>query len=126
MAISITTPTGAPFEFDVDTKNSLIAIVSQNGNRHEYMLRCLRDLNIWLKNNCNGNWIYLRSRGEEEIPNAGTVEEWARSNINPVHGFYGLTQGRRGKFASYVPSILEYFQFVEITHNARNNQVRAM
>ncbi len=126
MSIPTTTPTGVPFEFEINTDISTVVIISQNGNRHEYMLRCLRDLNMWLKSNCNGNWVYLGSRGEEENSNTGTVEEWARSNTNPVFGFYGTTQGRRGRFASYIPSILEYFQFVEVTHNENRNQVRAL
>lgn len=70
--------------------------------------------------------IDLGSRGEEEIPNPSTVEEWARSNTNPVGGFYGVTQGRKGRFASYVPSVLEYLGFVEVEHNSRNNRVRAL
>lgn len=126
MAISIVTPTGIEFDFEIDTNNRTIVVITQNGNQHEYSLRALRDLYAWLKDSRNGDWVTLGTRGEEEIPNNGTVEEWARSNTNPITGFYGLTQGRRGRFASYIPSILEYYQFVEVTHEAQNNRVRAL
>ncbi len=126
MKISILTPTGTEFEFEIDSNNQKIIITSQKGNQHEYLLRALKDLYVWLKNDYGGNWIYLGSRGEEEIPKPSTVEEWARSNTNPVGGFYGVTQGRKGRFASYVPSLLEYLGFVEVEHNPRNNRVRAL
>jgi len=126
MYIKIKTPTGTDFEFRIDKLLNKIIIRSQNANEHEYDLRSLRDLYSWLKINRGGNWVFLGSKGEEEVPNPGTVEEWARSNNNPVGGFYGLTQGRKGRFASYVPSILEYLGFVEVEHNPKNNRVRAI
>lgn len=126
MKISIWTPTGTEFEFEIDSNNQKIIITSKKGNQHEYLLRALKDLYVWLKDDCGENWIYLGSRGEEEIPNPSTVEEWARSNTNPVGGFYGVTQGRKGRFASYVPSVLEYLRFVEVEHNPKNNRVRAL
>lgn len=126
MYAKIKTPTGTDFEFGIDRLSDKIIIKSQKANEHEYELRSLRDLYSWLKINQTGKWIFLGSRGEEEIPNPGTVEEWARSNNNPVGGFYGLSKGRRGRFASYVPSILEYLGFVEIEHNQKNNRVRAI
>ena len=126
MKTLILTPTGTKFEFEIDHNTQNIIITSEKGYQHEYLLRSLKDLYDWLKIDCRGNWIYLGSRGEEEIPNPGTVEEWARSNNNPVGGFYGLTQGRRGRFASYIPSILEYLGFVEIEHKPKNNQMRAI
>lgn len=90
------------------------------------MLQALRDLYVWLKHDCAGNWIYLGSKGEEEIPKQGTVEEWARSDANPVGGFYGVTPGRRGRFASYVPSLLELLGFLEVEYKPKNNRVRAL
>ena len=126
MDISMLTPTGTEFEFEIDSNNQKIIITSKKGNQHEYLLRALKDLYVWLENDCGRNWIYLGSRGEEEIPNPSTVEEWARSNTNPVGGFYGVTQGRKGRFASYVPSVLEYLGFVEVEHNPKNNRVRAL
>jgi hypothetical protein len=126
MAIPIMTPTGTKFEFEINFKERKIIITSRKGNQHEYRLRALKDLYVWLKNDREGNWVDLGSRGEEETPNPKTVEEWARSKSNPVAGFYGLTQGRRGRFASYIPSVLEYLGFVEVEHKPKKNRVRAL
>ena len=86
----------------------------------------LKDLYIWLKYDQEGSDVLLGTRREEETPNPGTVEEWARSENNPINDFYGLTPGRRGQFSTYIPSILEFLGFVEITHNPNNNTVRAV
>jgi len=125
MSIRINTPTGISFDFDVNQDNGTIVITTQNGTQHAYMLRSLLDLYLYLKDDCNGNWVLLGTRGEEEVPNVGTVEAWARYEHNPVNGFYGLTPRLRGRFASYIPSILEHFGFVEVEHGQRNNHVRA-
>ncbi len=125
MSIKTNTPTGIPFEFDVDTDQDRIVITTQNSSQHAYMLRSLLDLYLWLKDDCDGNWVLLGAQGEEESPNVGTIEQWARSEQNSVNGFYGLTPGLRGEFASYIPSILEHFGFVEVEHNLRNNRIRA-
>ena len=45
---------------------------------------------------------------DEQKPAAeGTVEAWGRSPDNPVGGWYGLKKGLRGRFAVYVPPVLE-------------------
>jgi hypothetical protein len=127
MSIRTQTPTNkASFEFDIDTNNNRIVITTTNGNQHAYHLNCLFDLYQWLKNDQEGQWVLLGTRGEEEEPDPDTVEAWARSPQNPIGGFYGLTNGRRGRFASYIPSVLECLGFVEVTHNAKDNVVRAL
>jgi hypothetical protein len=55
-----------------------------------------------------------------------TIEAWARSKDNPVGGYYGLRKGYRGRFANYVPPVLELLGLVELEHNARNNRARAI
>ena len=55
----------------------------------------------------------------------GTLEAWARSSGNPVGGWYGLRKGYRGRFAMYVPPLLEHLGLVELEHNPRNNRLRA-
>jgi hypothetical protein len=50
---------------------------------------------------------------------------WARAAGNPVGGWYGLKKGLRGRFAMYVPPLLEHRGLVELEHNARNNRTRA-
>jgi len=70
--------------------------------------------------------VELGTKNENEIPNARTVEEWARSESNPIGGFYGSTPRFRGRFATFVPPILEFMGFVEIEHNSSNNRIRAL
>ncbi len=49
-----------------------------------------------------------------------------RSADNPVGGWYGLRTGYRGRFGMYLPRLLEELGLVELTHDARNNRVRAL
>ena len=74
----------------------------------------------------HGDWMLLGSTDEGKPPAAGTVEAWGRSERNPVKGWYGLKKGLRGRFANYVPPVLEALGLVELEHNARNNRVRAV
>lgn len=41
-------------------------------------------------------------------------------------GWYGTRKGYRGRFGMYVPPLLEQLGRVELTHDARNNKVRAL
>ena len=56
----------------------------------------------------------------------GTVEAWGRSPSNPVGGWYGLRKGYRGRFGMYLPPLLEELGLAEVTHDARNNRMRAL
>lgn len=125
MANNLNTPTGTPFEFDIDYDAKKIIIVTQKGTQIEYSLPALRDLYHWLSKEMKGNWVVLGTKGEEEEPKEGTVEEWARSIDNPNGGHYGLKMGRRGRFATYIPSILEFLGFVELEHKSKGNRVRS-
>ena len=40
-------------------------------------------------------------------------------------GWYGLKKGLRGRFANYVPPVLEQLGGVEVEHKARGNRMRA-
>ena len=63
---------------------------------------------------------------DEQKPAAeGSVEAWGRSADNPVGGWYGLRKGYRGRFGMYLPPLLEHLGLAELTHDARNNKVRA-
>ncbi len=44
---------------------------------------------------------------------------------DPAGGWYGLKNGFRGRFANYVPPLLEALGLAEVEHNARNNRMRA-
>ena len=88
-----------------------------------YHLRCLDDLHAMLKR--HGDWMPLGSADEQKPAAPGTVEAWARSAGNPVGGWYGLKKGLRGRFAMYVPPLMEVLGLAEVEHNAKNNRMRA-
>jgi hypothetical protein len=73
-----------------------------------------------------GDWVPLGAADEKKTAVQGTVEAWGRSAGNPVGGWYGLRNGYRGRFGMYLPPLLEVLGLVELTHEARNNQVRAI
>ena len=54
-----------------------------------------------------------------------TVEVWGRSSKNPIGGWYGLKKGLRGRFAVYVPPLMEALGLCELEHNPKNNRMRA-
>src|SRR3954453_13154569 len=88
-----------------------------------YHLRCLDDLHEMLVH--AGDWVPLGSADEQRPAAPGTVEAWARADDNPVGGWYGLKKGLRGRFANYVPPVLETLGLAEVEHNPRNNRMRA-
>jgi hypothetical protein len=89
-----------------------------------YHLRCIDDLHAMLT--AHGDWMLLGNADEQKPAADGTVEAWGRSSDNPVGGWYGLKKGLRGRFANYVPPILERLGLAEVEHNARNNRMRAV
>jgi hypothetical protein len=89
-----------------------------------YHLRCLEDLHAMLKQ--HGDWMLLGSADEQKPAAPGTVEAWARSTDNPVGGWYGLKKGLRGRFAMYIPPLMELLGLAEVEHNAKNNRMRAL
>ena len=89
-----------------------------------YHLRCIEDLQTMLKE--HGDWMLLGSADEQKPAAEGTVEAWARSAINPVGGWYGLKKGLRGRFAMYVPPLMEALGLAEVEHNPKNNRMRAL
>jgi hypothetical protein len=89
-----------------------------------YDLRIIEDLHAWLKD--QGDWVPLGNADEQKPAKDGTVEAWARSDDNPISGWYGLKKGLRGRVGNYVPPVLEALGLVELEHNARNNRVRAL
>jgi hypothetical protein len=100
---------------------ALVCVVGTTELR--YHLRCLDDLHTMLKQ--HGDWMLLGSADEQKPAAAGTVEAWARSADNPVGGWYGLKKGLRGRFAMYVPPLMEVLGLAEVEHNAKNNRMRA-
>jgi hypothetical protein len=101
------------------------ALVVQVGKTElRYHLRALEDVPAMLRE--HGDWMALGSADEQKPAADGTVEAWARSGDNPVGGWYGLKKGLRGRFANYVPPVLEALGGVEVEHKARGNRMRAV
>ncbi|MBN9238738.1 MAG: hypothetical protein BGO97_03560 [Micrococcales bacterium 70-64] len=90
----------------------------------KYQVRAIEDLAAWLRE--QGDWVPLGAADENKPAADGTVEAWGRSESNPVGGWYGLRKGYRGRFGMYLPPLLEKLGVVELTHDARNNSVRAI
>jgi len=90
----------------------------------KYQARAIEDLTHWLKE--QGDWVPLGAADENKPAADGTVEGWGRDESNPVGGWYGLRKGYRGRFGMYLPPLLEKLGLVELTHDARNNSVRAL
>ena len=100
------------------------ALVCQVGKTTlRYHLSAVEDLHAWLV--AQGDWVPLGAADEQKPAAEGTVEAWGRSPDNPVGGWYGLRKGYRGRFAMYVPPLLEHLGLVELEHNPRNNRLRA-
>jgi hypothetical protein len=99
----------------------LVCVVGSTKLR--YFARCIEDVPAMLR--ARGGWIELGSADENKPAKDGTLEAWARAADNPVAGWYGLRKGYRGRFAMYIPPLLEHLGLVELEHNPRNNRIRA-
>jgi hypothetical protein len=100
------------------------ALVVQVGTTQlRYQLRCIDDLHAMLRE--RGDWMTLGSADEQKDARPDTVEAWGRSTDNPVGGWYGLKKGLRGRFAMYVPPVLEALGLAEVEHQPRDNRMRA-
>ena len=120
-----TPPLSSDYTMHRDTRDGVDVIVCTVGKTVLlYDARCLDDLHAMLKQ--HGDWMLLGSTDEQKEAPEGTVEAWARSAQNPVGGWYGLKKGLRGRFANYIPPVLEALGLVEVEHNARGNRMRAI
>jgi len=120
-----TPPQTSEYEMYIDEKDGKEIIVCKVGSTIlHYDYRALADLHTMLKE--HGNWMELGSKDEKQEAKEGTVEYWARSPENPIGGWYGLKKGFRGRFAMYIPPLMEELGLAEVEHNARNNRMRAM
>lgn len=116
---------GSEYQMWKDEAADPPALVCQVGSTQlRYHLRCIEDAHAMLK--AHGDWMPLGAADEQKPAPEGSVEAWARSESNPVGGWYGLRKGYRGRFGMYVPPLLEALGLVELEHNPRNNRVRAI
>jgi hypothetical protein len=119
-----TAPGTSSYEMWRDEAADPPALVCQVGSTQlRYHLRAIEDLHAWLKE--QGDWVPLGAADEQKEAADGTVEAFGRAEDNPVGGWYGLRKGYRGRFGMYVPPLLEALGLVELTHDAKNNRVRA-
>jgi hypothetical protein len=120
-----TPPGGSGYKAYRDEASDPPSLVVKVGSTElRYALRAIDDLHAMLKS--HGDWMPLGNTDEQKQAPDGTVEAWARSESNPVGGWYGLKQGLRGRFGNYVPPVLEALGLAEVEHNARNNRMRAL
>jgi hypothetical protein len=122
----LTTPPGSSaFTAWRDPSLDPPALVVQVGKTQlRYHLSCVDDLRAMLQE--RADWVPLGGADEQKPAADGTVEAWGRSPGNPVGGFYGLKKGLRGRFAVYVPPVLEALGLAEVEHQPRNNRMRAL
>ena len=101
------------------------ALVCQVGSTTlRYRAEAVDDLRAWLS--AQDGWVPLGAADEQKPAAPGTVEAWARSEDNPVGGWYGLRKGYRGRFGMYLPPLLEALGLAELSHDARNNRMRSI
>lgn len=122
---NLKTPPGSS-EFQVwrDATLDPPALVVQVGKTQlRYHLRCIDDLHAMLVR--HGDWMALGSADEQKPAAEGSVEAWGRAADNPVGGWYGIRKGLRGRFAMYLPPVLEAMGLAQVEHGPRNNRMRA-
>ena len=122
----LTTPPGRS-EYDAWRDESVdppVLRIQVGSTKLGYQLRCIEDLHAMLVE--HGDWMPLGSADEGKEVKPGTVEAWARSEENPIGGWYGVRKGYRGRFANYVPPVLELLGLAELEHEPRGNRMRAI
>jgi hypothetical protein len=123
---TLKTPPGtSEFTAYRDESSAPPALVVQVGKTQlRYDLHCINYLHAMLKS--RGDWMLLGSADEQKPAAEGTVEAWGRSPKNPVGGWYGLKKGLRGRFAMYVPPVMEEMKLAEVEHLPKNNRMKAL
>lgn len=106
-----------------DTTDPPTLVCQVGSTKLTYLWRAVEDLHTWLRE--QDGWVPLGAADENKAAADGTVEAWGRSADNPAGGWYGLRKGYRGRFGMYLPPLLEELGLAEVTHDARNNRMRA-
>lgn len=120
-----TAPGTSAYTMHRDDSSDPPSLVCQVGSTTlRYDARAIEDLHAMLLE--RGDWVDLGAADEQKPAKDGTVEAWGRSAENPLGGWYGLRKGYRGRFGMYLPPLLEALGLAELTHEPRNNRVRAI
>jgi len=120
-----TPPQTSEYTMHVDQKDGKDILVCTVGKTVlHYNIGIIDDLQNMLK--AHGDWIELGSADEQKPAKEGTVEAWGRSENNPVGGWYGIKKGFRGRVGMYIPPLMEALGLAEVTHEAKNNKMRAI
>ncbi len=106
------------------TKDDPWQLTTPRSTKLTYQLRAIDDPHAM--RTAHGDWMPLGGADEQKPAFEGSVEAWGRSEINPVGGWYGLRKGYRGRFGVYLPPLLEALGLAEVTHDAKNNRMRAI
>lgn len=120
-----TPPLTSEYEMYIDEKDGkeiIVCVVGKTILHYDY--RAINDLYDMLK--AHGDWMLLGSKDQKVETKDGTVEHWARSKDNPIGGWYGLKNGFKGRFAMYMPPLMEALGLAEVEHEKRNNRMRAV
>ena len=120
-----TPPQTSEYEMYRDERDGKAVIVCVVGSTTLLYDACaVDDLRAMLA--ARGDWVELGSADEQKAAKEGSVEAWARSESNPLGGWYGLRKGYRGRFGMYMPPLLEELGLAELEHGPRNNRMRAI
>ncbi len=120
-----TPPGSSDYSMYRDEQADPPALVCQVGSTTlKYRLSAIEDLHRWLVE--RGEWVPLGAADEKKPAAPGTVEDFGRSVDNPAGGWYGLRNGYRGRFGMYLPPLLEALGLAEVTHDPRNNSMKAI
>lgn len=122
----LTTPPGtSTYTMRIDDSTVPPVLVCQVGSTTlKYDARAIEDLHAWLLE--HDGWVSLSAADEKKPAQPGTVEWFGRADENPLGGWYGLRNGYRGRFGMYLPPLLEALGLADLTHDPRNNSMKAL
>ncbi len=90
----------------------------------KYHLRAIDDLHAWLVE--QGDWVVLGAADEKKPAAPGTVEAWGRSSGQPRRRVVRAAQ-RLPRAVRHVPApAARGLGLAEVTHDPRNNKMRAI
>lgn len=69
--------------------------------------------------------MYLGGADEQKVTNENTLGAWRISNDNPIRGWHGLKKGLRSRLGIYLRPLLKFPDLAELSHDSKNNIMRA-